>query len=76
MRLHMSRKSGVQTACCICGYHGAVGELHTCEREVKNAVGTYCGSKDSRFIGHLVESCHAFAMSHLWVLNMKPSHAK
>ena len=30
------------------------GELHTCEREAKNALGTYCGSKDRQFIfiGH------------------------
>ena len=30
----------------------AVGELLTCEGEPKNAVGTYCGSKDRQFIGH------------------------
>ena len=42
---------GVQTVCCIRGYHAAVGELLARERELKNAVGTYCGSKDRRFIG-------------------------
>ena len=40
----------------ICGYHAAIGKLHACETEVKNAVGTYCGSKDRWFIGHSPES--------------------
>ena len=56
--------NGVQTACCVRGYHEAVGELHTCEREVANTVGTCCGSKDRRLIWQWAESCHAFAMNH------------
>ena len=35
----MPRKHEVQTACCVCGYNTAVGELLACERELKNAVG-------------------------------------
>ena len=36
-----------------CGYdQPAVGKLLTCEREPMNSLGTYCGSKDRRFIGH------------------------
>ena len=50
-----------KTACCIHGYHTAFGKLLTCEREVKNAIGTYCGSKDRRFLGH-------------WGLSRKLSH--
>ena len=41
-----------ELACCVRGYHAAVGELLACKREPNNAVGTYCGSKDRRFIGH------------------------
>ena len=52
---------GVKTACCIHGYHTAFGKLLTCEREVRNAIGTYCGSKDRRFLGH-------------WGLSRKLSH--
>ena len=33
------RKHEVRTACCVCGCHTAVGELLTCEKELKNAVG-------------------------------------
>ena len=61
MRLHTS---GARTACCVCGYHAAVDKLHACKREAKIAVGTYHVSKDSRFIGHQVESCHTIAASH------------
>ena len=35
----MPKKRGVQTACCICGYHVAIEELLMCEREPKNTVG-------------------------------------
>ena len=56
-------KKHIQTACCICVYHTAVGEILVCEKVSRNAVYTYCGC-----IGYR-ESCHAFAMNHLWVLN-------
>ena len=46
MRLCTSRKRGVPTVCCVHGYHAAVGELHACKREAKNAVGIYIGGKD------------------------------
>ena len=59
MRLCVPRKREVWTSCCARGYHAAVDKLHTCERELRNAVGMYCGSKDR----HL-ESCHMFATSH------------
>ena len=32
------------------GHHIAVGELLVCERELKNTVVMYCGSKDGQFI--------------------------
>ena len=32
-----------ELACCVSGYHAAVGELLTCKREPNNAVGMYCG---------------------------------
>ena len=54
------QENRVLTACYVHGYYKAVGQLHTCEREAKNVVGTYCGSKDSWFIGHWVVSGHAF----------------
>ena len=41
----MPRKRGVRTVYCICGYHTAVSELLMCERELKNAVGMYCGRR-------------------------------
>ena len=47
MRLHTPRKHGVQTACCVCGYHTAIGKLLVCEKELRNAVGTYCGGNQS-----------------------------
>ena len=47
------RKRGV---CYIHGYHTAVGKLLAREREPKNAVGTYCGSEDRRFVGHWAET--------------------
>ena len=34
-----------------------------CKRELNDAVGTYCGSKDRQFIEHWAKSCHAFAIS-------------
>ena len=30
-------------ACCVSGYHAAVGELLMCKRELNNAVVMYCG---------------------------------
>ena len=39
-------------ACCVGGYHSAVGELIACKREPNNAVGTYCDSEDRQFIEH------------------------
>ena len=40
----MHQKHGVfnevQKACCIRGYHAAVGELVMCKRELRNPVGT------------------------------------
>ena len=57
------------------GYHAAVGKHFEFKRGLKNTVGTYCGSKDRRFIRHWAKSCHAFAMSHLRVLK-RTSHAK
>ena len=36
----------VQTDCCVRGCHADVGELLAHERELRNAVGIYCGSKD------------------------------
>ena len=48
---HNSKKHGIQTTCCVRGYHPAVGELHL----LKNIVGTYCGSKDRQLIGHWAE---------------------
>ena len=69
MRLHTLWQVGVWTACCICGYHTAVGKLLVCKRKWKNAVGMYHGSKDRWFIGKLSRklsrACHESAM---WVL--------
>ena len=48
-----------------------------CKREPNNAVGTYCGSKDRRFIGHWAKSFRAFAMSSSDMLvSKRPSRAK
>ena len=68
----MPRKRGVQTACCVCGYHKAVGKLLVCERGPKNPVGTYCGSKDDDLsdTGQKV-----VVMSNLQVLKKRPSRA-
>ena len=55
-RLHTPRKCGAWTACCVCSYHTGIGELLVCERELKNAVGTYCCS-NRQFIGYWVEIC-------------------
>ena len=52
-----------ELACCVRSYHAAVGEPLACKREPNNAIGTYCGSKDRRFIGQWAKSCHTFAMS-------------
>ena len=38
-------------------YHVAVGELLVCEREPKNAVGTYYGCKDRSDIERKVVMC-------------------
>ena len=35
----MPRKHQVRTACHVCGYYAAAGELLVCKREPKNAVG-------------------------------------
>ena len=43
---HANKTCGVCTACYICGYDSAVAKLSACESELKNATGTYCGSKD------------------------------
>ena len=51
----------VRTACCVCGYHKAVGELLAWEREPKNTVGTYCGSKERQLSDterKVVTRCH------------------
>ena len=50
---HAKYKEVVALHACVCGYHAAaVDKLIACKREPNNAVGTYCGSKDRRFIEH------------------------
>ena len=63
-RLHMPRK---WTVCCVRGCHIAVGKVFVWEREPKNTVRMYCGSKDRQFIGHWAKRCNTFSMSQLWV---------
>ena len=41
MGLCTSKSHGVGTVCCVLGYYAFVSELHTCEREAKNAVGMH-----------------------------------
>ena len=37
-----TKKTWSATACCIRGYHAAVGKLLVCEKELKNVAGGYC----------------------------------
>ena len=47
---HQKKAWSMNNACCVYGYYAAVDKLYTCEREVKNAIGMYCGSRDRQFI--------------------------
>ena len=49
---HQKKKWSTNNACCVYGYYTAVDKLYACEREAKNAVVMYCGSKDRQFIGY------------------------
>ena len=59
------KKHEVRTADYIHVYHAAVGELLVCKSLPRNNVYACCGC-----IGYR-DSCHAFAMRHLRVLNLE-----
>ena len=60
----MPRKRRVRTVSCIRGYHTPVGKLYLCERELNNAVGMYCGSKDRQLSDTTVVPTHSLKRVH------------